>query len=182
ALNIIHSEFSIKDSLIVETASDAFDSDFSTGTVTNCQFVNIGKAGGGDAVDVSGSDIRVVSSSFLDVSDKALSVGERSKMRAEDVEMNRVGTAAAAKDGSELILSNARINAASFAGLTAYIKKPEYGPALIEANGIEINSTDQLALVQKGSQVILDGVSLPAQDMDVDALYDTVMRKGLVRQ
>ena len=64
ALNIIHSEFAVSGTLIKGTASDAFDADFATGSVTNSRFQNIGLAGGGDAVDVSGSQITVTGSYF----------------------------------------------------------------------------------------------------------------------
>jgi hypothetical protein len=179
ALNIIHSRFEIRDSLIKGTASDAFDADFSVGSVTGSKFQDVGKAGGGDAIDVSGSQITVIDSEFLDVSDKALSVGEKSQMTARNIKMQRVGTGAASKDGSKLSLADAAIDDATFAGLTAYIKKPEYGPARIEAMDVAISNTETPALAQTGSSVSIDGQELATTDVDVDALYETVMRKGL---
>jgi hypothetical protein len=178
ALNIINSSFEIRDTVIENTASDAFDSDFSEGSVTRSRFITIGTAGGGDAIDVSGSQISVVDSAFVDVQDKALSVGERSEMVARNIEMQNVGTGAASKDGSILTLSDAQINGASFAGLTAYIKKPEYGPASIQASNVVIRDAEESVLVQTGSVVELDGERIETRDVDVDALYDTVMRKG----
>jgi hypothetical protein len=80
-----------------------------------------------------------------------------------------------------LTLNNARINGAGFVGLTAYIKKPEYGPATIVATNIAITDAATPVLVQTGSEVTLDGERMETQDVDVDALYDTVMRKGLLR-
>ena len=53
ALNIIHSEFQLKNVEILNTISDGFDSDFSKGHVDGGMFRNIGSAGGGDAIDVS---------------------------------------------------------------------------------------------------------------------------------
>lgn len=179
ALNIIQSDFLIDGLTIDGTASDAFDSDFSVGTVTNSRFLNVGKAGGGDAVDVSGSQIVVTASEFRDVSDKALSVGEKSEMEASGIDMQNVGTGAASKDGSVLRLSDSKIDGASFAGFSAYIKKPEYGPARIEAANVAISNTETPALAQTGSAVIVDGVELETRDVDVDALYETIMRKGL---
>jgi hypothetical protein len=179
ALNIIHSEFDIRNLLIQGTASDAFDSDFSTGTVTGSRFVAIGKAGGGDAIDVSGSKINVLDSEFTDVSDKALSVGERSQMTARNIRMSKVGTGAAAKDASSLSLVDSTIEGASFAGLTAYIKKPEYGPATIEAENVTISNSETPVLVQTDSVVSLNGTVIDTTDVDVDVLYDTVMQKGL---
>ena len=62
-----------------------------------------------------------------------------------------------------------------------YIKKPEYGPARIEAEQIEFNDVQTEVLVQNLNAVVLDGQEIETQDVDVDALYETVMRKGLKR-
>ncbi|MCP4509903.1 MAG: hypothetical protein GY826_26300, partial [Fuerstiella sp.] len=50
ALSIMRSEFEIVGSVMHGTASDAFDSDFSTGSVVGSEFIDVGRAGGGDAV------------------------------------------------------------------------------------------------------------------------------------
>jgi hypothetical protein len=179
ALNIIQSTFTIADTEIRGTASDAFDSDFSTGTIDGGAFIDIGRAGGGDAVDVSGSEVVVNGTRFENVSDKALSIGERSSMQAGLVIIKGAGTGAAAKDGSALSLKDSVIDTASFAGLTAYIKKPEYGPARIDAQGVRVIGAEKPVLAQTGSIVEIDGVAAPTEDIDVDALYETVMRPGL---
>jgi hypothetical protein len=113
------------------------------------------------------------------VSDKALSVGEASSMRASTVIINSVGTGAAAKDGSQLTLSDSVINAASFAGLTAYIKKSEYGQARLESQNVKMVAVERPVLAQTGSIVNVDGVVAETSDVDVDALYETVMKPGL---
>jgi hypothetical protein len=177
--NIIHSRFDIRGLLIRGTESDAFDADFATGTLTNSRFMEIGKAGGGDAVDISGSEITVTASQFHDVSDKALSVGEKSTMIAREIFIDSVGTGAASKDGSTLQLADAEIQNAAFAGMTAYIKKPEYGPAEIIAENITIKNAETPVLVQTGSRVQVDGQNIDTRDVDVGELYETVMRKGL---
>jgi hypothetical protein len=179
ALNIVHSRFDISGMLIRGTASDAFDADFSTGTLTNSRFEEVGTAGGGDAVDISGSQISVSASEFHGISDKALSVGEKSTMSASNITIDTAGTGAASKDGSALDLKDTKISNASFAGLTAYIKKPEYGPAEIIATNVAINGAQTPVLVQTGSRVQVDGEDSETQDIDVDALYETVMRKGV---
>jgi hypothetical protein len=179
ALNIIQSEFEIYNSDIRGTASDAFDADFSNGLIEGGLFADIGKAGGGDAIDVSGSQIIVRGTRFENVSDKALSVGEASSMQASTVIINSVGTGAAAKDGSQLTLSDSVINAASFAGLTAYIKKSEYGPARVESQNVRMIAVERPVLAQTGSVVTVDGVVAETSDVDVDALYETVMKPGL---
>jgi hypothetical protein len=179
ALNIIHSRFDISRLLIDGTASDAFDADFSTGTITDSRFEHIGIAGGGDGIDVSGSQVAVSRINFDDVSDKALSVGERSEITARDIRVQGTGTGAAAKDGSMLLLSDAQISDAQFAGLAAYTKKAEHGPAEIVAENVAISGAGERAIAQKGSRISIDGKAVESRDLDVDALYETVMRKGL---
>lgn len=179
ALNIINSEFELIDTDIRGTASDAFDSDFSNGDVRGGLYSDIGRAGGGDAIDISGSDITVSDVRFEGVSDKALSVGENSRMTASNLSIDNAATGAAAKDGSMLELSNVRVNGASFTGITAYIKKSEYGPAEVVADNVVFTNVDRTTLVQNGSRVSLDGQIADTQDIDVDALYETVMRKGV---
>ena len=106
ALNIVRSNFKLKNVTIENTLSDAFDSDFSKGKVETSFFQNIGSKGGGDGIDASGSDVVVSKTKFLNISDKALSVGENSNMRANEINIKAADIAAATKDGSRLYLSN----------------------------------------------------------------------------
>ena len=64
-INIINTDF-------VSTISDAFDADFSVGEVEGGIFRDIGKAGGGDAIDISGSKVSVSGTFFENVNDKIL--------------------------------------------------------------------------------------------------------------
>ncbi len=179
ALNIIHSKFLLDNILIENTVSDGFDSDFSEGTVKNSYFRNIGSAGGGDAIDVSGSQIIVENTQFKEISDKGLSVGERSKMIAKNLKMTEIGVGAATKDGSFLEIKDSIINKPKLAGLMAYIKKEEYGPAQIEASNIEIIGTANTAKSQTGNSISLDGKPIPNEDINITSLYETIMKPGL---
>lgn len=55
ALNLVRSEFSINKSLFSKTFSDAIDVDFSIGQIANSSFIDLGN----DAIDVSGSDVKL---------------------------------------------------------------------------------------------------------------------------
>ena len=173
ALNIVRSKFKLKNVTIKNTLSDAFDSDFSKGEVETSFFQNIGSKGGGDAIDTSGSDVVVSKTKFLNISDKALSVGENSNMRANEINIKAADIAAATKDGSRLFLSNSILTKIKKAGLMAYIKKAEYGPAEIIAKNLEFNSTDQHAVVQKENKISIDGIAVLPTGLDVEKLYFT---------
>lgn len=179
ALNIVSSRFFLKYIRILDTASDGFDADFTEGEIESGVFQHIGKAGGGDAVDISGSSVKITDTRIEGVNDKALSVGEGSEMTASHVIIEDVGTGAASKDGSSLILSGSTIKNARIAGLMAYIKKPEYGPGRIEAQDLSFDAVPVQARAQKSNVIKIDGVPVPTEDVDVSVLYDTVMKKGL---
>ena len=179
ALNIVSAKFFLKDIRILDSASDGFDADFTEGEIERGAFQHIGKAGGGDAVDISGSTVKITGTRFEDVNDKALSVGEGSNMTASHLFIEGVGTGAASKDGSSLKLSESTIKNARTAGLMAYIKKPEYGPGQIAVQDLVFDGVPVQARAQKNSVITIDGEPVPTEDVDVAELYDTVMKKGL---
>ena len=122
-LNMIHSDFKISDSLISNTNSDAIDSDFSKGTIINSKFYNIGILGGGDAIDVSGSSVIVEDTYFNVVSDKAISVGEKSEVKLINVNIENSSVGVASKDLSLTTIIDSSIKNSKFADLMAYKKK-----------------------------------------------------------
>ena len=63
-------------------------------------------------------------------------------------------------------------------GLKSNIKKKEYGSAQIIARDIKFELTNVPGLVQKGSNIILNGVKLPEKDLDVVQLYQTFMKSS----
>lgn len=179
ALNIIHSKFLLDNVSIKNTLSDAFDADFSTGAVTGGLYQDIGLAGGGDAVDVSGSEVSLADTRFVNIDDKAISAGERSQVIAHGLDISDAGTGAASKDASILEITDSKIHHARIAGLMAYTKKPEYGPGRIISSRIDFATGFEKARVQKGSFVSIDDNPVKETDFDVKEMYQTIMQPGL---
>ncbi|MDP7239160.1 MAG: right-handed parallel beta-helix repeat-containing protein, partial [Candidatus Latescibacteria bacterium] len=179
ALNIIHAEFLLDGIRMSNTKSDGFDSDFSNGTIVNCVFENIGYAGGGDAVDFSGSTVKIERTSFKGITDKAVSVGEGSSVLATELQIESAGTGIACKDNSRLEIDHASFRTIQTAAIMAYIKKPEYGPAHVTARNIDLDDDVTPAIVQSGSLVIIDGEEMATIVVDVDTMYETIMKKGI---
>jgi hypothetical protein len=179
ALNIIHSDFQIEDIQVVNTASDAIDADFATGTITGGFFEEIGTLGGGDAVDVSGSEVTIDGTTFTRVHDKAISVGEGSRLTVRNATIDNVSVAVASKDGSRVDMHDSIIKQAKYAGLMAYSKKAEYGPASLATNGVRIIDTGTIAQAQIGNTLVVDGEEVQGQNIDVEGLYESVMRPGI---
>ena len=178
ALNFIRSPFRLEDVRVVDTASDGLDADFSDGVVTGGTFEKIGHGGGGDAIDVSGAHVEIDGVHFSSVADKALSVGEHSQVTAANLVIEDVGTGAASKDGSTLIIRDSSIVGARIAALFAYVKKPGFGPGTIEAHDLWLEGNLADARAQIGSLIEIDGQEVPVQELDVDELYRTVITKS----
>ena len=61
----------------------------------------------------------------------------------------------------------------------AYVKKPKFGSATLIASGLKLSNNRVTAIAQTGNQIIIDNEPIPAEDIDVDKMYDTIMRPGL---
>ena len=59
-------------------------------------------------------------------------------------------------------------------GLTAYQKKPEFGPATIVASATSFNAVDRPYLVEEGSEITADDRALTPNSAGVtELLYET---------
>jgi hypothetical protein len=168
AINIVRASFEFQNVGISGTASDGFDGDFTQGTITDCQLMNIS----GDGLDFSGSNVSIQKTSFSNIGDKAVSVGESSLVSITDSDITSANIGVASKDLSQVTIRGIQINDVKVAGLAAYIKKPQYGPASIDADGIDFSNTALEALCQIGSTISLSGKDIECQEVDVESLYD----------
>lgn len=147
ALNIISSTFSLENCIFSSHFSDAFDGDFVKGSIINCSFYDIL----GDGVDFSGSSATVRNSSFKNITDKAISVGEGSDVEVSGCKINDVSFGIVSKDLSITKASNNSIIGAKTAVFAAFQKKNSFGPASIIVTKPKILDYKQLFLIQDGS-------------------------------
>ena len=179
ALNIIRSTFDLMDVDIKNAISDGLDADFSNGVVTGGIFKNLGFAGGGDGIDLSGSRITITGTRFLNIADKAISVGEESYLISDQLSIQKVGVGIVSKDGSHTTVKNSEVMETKIAGLMAYTKKPVYPLATLHAKDITFKNSTPNALVQKGNEVMLGGILVEPSEFDIKNLYKTSMKPGL---
>ncbi len=151
ALNIVNTTFRIENSFFENSHSDAFDSDFSRGDIYNSSFVK----SGGDAIDVSGSIVKMNNIYVNVASDKGLSVGEQSVVMANNFHVTNSFIGIASKDLSEIELLGHKLSRCKI-GFAVYKKKPEYGPASIRAKGWNMEKVKTPYLVEKGSSLYID--------------------------
>ena len=179
ALNIIRSTFDLMEVDIKNAISDGLDADFSNGAVTGGIFKNLGYAGGGDGIDLSGARVTITGTQFLNIADKAISVGEESYLTSDKLSIQNVGVGIVSKDGSHATVQNSKIMGTKLAGLMAYTKKPIYPAATLHAKDITFKNSTPNALVQNGNEVILGGTLVEPSEFDIKNLYKTSMKSGL---
>ena len=169
ALNLVSTKYSLKNVEFSETISDAFDSDFSSGKIIASVFNNIQ----GDALDFSGSDCDIKDVDISGVRDKAISVGEKSRVFIENVHIKGIGVGVVSKDGSSASISNSSIKNYSLHAAMTYNKKGFYdGETRIDISDTEVTGDHPFAM-QPQTQLKVDGVEVPAINIDVRELYQT---------
>ena len=172
-LNIVHSEFILENVSINNSISDAFDSDFSTGTITGSSFFNIS----GDGIDFSGSKVSIKDTFFKNIRDKAISVGEESSLSVNNISVDSVGIGVASKDGSLVRLERSNFSNYNLNALMTYQKKSFYGnPSLIGKNVI-FDSKEDCCLRQIESNMKINDKIIDEQEIDVSLLYENKIMK-----
>ncbi len=135
--------FKIESCNFQDILSDAFDSDFSSGSVNGSIFINIGN----DGVDGSGSNINIINCKFNRIKDKAISAGEKSNFNVVKSSVRNSEICFVSKDQSSLNVKdcNSSLNQLDYA---IFQKKPEYGSAKLTTD-IDLNKSKYL--IQKNS-------------------------------
>ncbi len=169
SLNVVRTTFELVEDEFGWTDSDALDVDFGQGTVERCSFHDVG----GDGVDVSGTEVKVLSPWMARIADKAVSAGEVSRVEVEGGQVEEVSFGVVSKDLSEVHVADLTIRRPTLAALAAYVKKPVYGPATLIAERLDLSQVaeERRTLVQAGCTLRLDGVLVPGTVVDVEALY-----------
>lgn len=170
ALNVVRGEFHLDSCRFEKTLSDAFDSDFSKGSITNSEFSECGN----DAIDVSGTAIQVENIRIYKAGDKGISAGENSRVLARNITIRNSKIGVASKDLSNVTIEQLTIDNCNYS-FAAYQKKSEFGPATIEANGITVKNVLQPSLVEQNSSLYIDGAAI---DDNHENVYQTLEPQG----
>jgi hypothetical protein len=150
-LNIIRSKFEIEHCLFQNAQSDAFDGDFTAGTISNTRFINCGN----DGIDISGSQLEIQDIFISKAGDKGISAGENSNLTGGNVHITDSEIGITSKDLSEINLSNVKI-LTTRVGFALFQKKSEFGPALVSANQLEMSNVKVPYLIEKNSKMSVD--------------------------
>ena len=163
AVNIVHSKFLMMDSLIEDSYSDGLDVDFSVGQIKKSYFIGSGN----DGVDFSGSTVDIEDSRVDRAGDKGVSVGEKSNVLGRNLRISNSFISVASKDESDVRIDDLYVDNASY-GLAAYQKKPEFGPASIQVNVVNIANTKTDFMIEVDSTITVDGAT---KSGNIDNVY-----------
>ena len=166
ALNIIRSTFLVENSSFYGIYSDAFDSDFCNGLLSQSTFDKIGN----DAIDFSTSQIDILDCKIMNANDKGISGGEQSTLNVRNCVVKNCNIGVASKDLSEVNLQDVTITDSNY-GLVALRKKPEYGGAFLTTAGLIVENCVTYHLIEKGSLLNLDGRKIEGTVKDVYLLF-----------
>jgi len=167
ALNMVRSDFAIRNPTILDSRSDGFDADYATGSIED----GVIERAGGDAIDLGGSNVEIRGIRMASIRDKAVSVGERSRLTADALTIEHVGIGIASKNGSHAELMDSTLHSIREVALIAYVNRGGFGPATLIADRNRITNADLVALTQSGNHIVLDGVPLKPVDAALDRLY-----------
>ena len=156
-LNIVRSEFEIKNSLFEHILSDALDVDFGKGSIFHTSFVDCGN----DGMDFSGSVVDVTECFVNKAGDKGVSVGENSQVNINQMEFKNCYVAAASKDRSQVNIENVKISTCEVV-FAAYQKKPEFGPSTMAVSFVEMVNVTTPYLIEESSTLLVDNQKIDA--------------------
>jgi len=167
ALNIVKSDFILENIIIDNAISDGVDSDFSHGLISSSVFQNIK----GDALDFSGSTVKISLVETNNIGDKSISAGEQSNLYIEASKLRNTAIGITSKDGSQVTVRESSIEDYNLFGVMSYVKKDFYPqkPSIELLNCIVDDGVPYLR--QTGSSMIVNGKSIVESEFNVDLFY-----------
>ena len=134
---------------IINSYSDGLDVDFSNLKINN---INIESAGN-DCVDFSAGNYDLGKITLVSCGDKALSVGEKSSVKLNEINASKVSVGIASKDSSIVKLNLANLENLKTC-LSAYNKKQEFNGGFIEYKNMRCINYDKKFITDKYSKII----------------------------
>lgn len=148
AVNFVRSNGKIKTVYIQNSKFDSIDADFSNLTFKNITINNSQN----DCLDFSFGNYKVVKSDLNYCGDKAVSVGEKSKLKMSDLKISNADSGVVSKDYSETEIENSSIFNTTYC-YQAYNKKNEFSGGFLRVknssckNSQKINLKDKMSLI-----------------------------------
>lgn len=149
SLNIINSQGSLSRVVINNARSDAVDMDFSEIKVLEIKINNAGN----DCIDLSGGNYILNTVELSDCADKGISIGEKSSLVANRLDLDGSNIGVSSKDLSKVDIGRANIIESAIC-VEAIQKKQEFGGAYLniqKLNCSKINNVDTNSVFLRGN-------------------------------
>ena len=150
SVNIVNSQGYINSIQVDHAYADAIDIDFSG---VKIEFVEVNEAGN-DCVDVSGGTYSLIDARLANCGDKGISVGEKSYLSADNVNLEVASLGVSSKDLSDVVISNALFLNTDVC-YEATQKKQEFGGARLAFGSLKCESgfvKDKNSTVVRGAK------------------------------
>ena len=176
-LIVFRSNFSIINSFFVNSVSDAFDADFSVGDIIKTSFENSGN----DAIDLSGSIVQLLDINIDGVSDKAISLGEKSETSGSKILIKNSNLGISSKDSSTFSYDNVSISNSEVA-FSLYKKKEDFGASMGVISEGKLLGNGTNFIIEKGSALkfnerVINGEYENVKDLMYGNVYGTATSK-----
>ncbi|MFN0058331.1 MAG: CotH kinase family protein [Planctomycetota bacterium] len=168
-LNVVRSRFSLDHCYFATAPADAFDADFSSGSIRDSVFSDIGA----DAIDVSASTIELARITIVRTNGRAVSAGERCEVRGADVSISAANLGLTSRNAADLALANVQI-ADTKIGCAVYHGEPEYGPGRMRVTQLKQHAVDRPYLVEGESSLSVDNQAIVMNQQFEPASRDAV--------
>jgi hypothetical protein len=122
-----------------------------------------GLAANGARVELSGGSLREIHATALEAADG-------SELRVAGLEIAGASIAAAAKNGSRLTIERTYIQQIAHVPFLAFTDRLELGGGEIRATGNRIEGSERIAIAQRGSRAVIDGVPTPPVNAAIGGL------------
>ena len=151
AINFINATGTINEVFIQNSFSDALDVDFSK---LKFNLVNVSSAAN-DCTDFSSGHYELINLKLNNCGDKGISIGEKSKIKLENININEANIGIATKDSSVLLLNKAILKDTKTC-LSAFNKKQEFKGGFIKVKSLKCNNYSNRFQIDSLSKVILN--------------------------
>ena len=165
AINLINSDFNLKNVYFYNSESDAIDVDFGNGSIVESSFYNIK----GDAIDFSGSNALLEKIYIKGAADKGISAGEQTNLDVKEIKILDTRIGIASKDSSTVKVSDIEISNCGLFDFAVYQKKSYFAGASLKVNS---KSNCENSLVQEGNLLFINNVKKKEIKINVKKLYD----------
>ncbi len=149
ALNLVRTEGTIDKLKIINSSFDGLDADFSSLSIQNIEVVNSGN----DCLDFSYGDYFLSNLNLSKCNDKAVSIGEASKLEMNKFFIKDSLIGIASKDGSTVNSTDGTIEKVKNC-LSLYKKKQEFNGGMLKYNNLKCDDYQDFAYKDSYSKLI----------------------------